>query len=67
MDDISTRCSWDARCTEPCVSGSQYCEDHLLQSQVRAIAPAPSGTLAALIRKANMKGMLKPVSGYAGH
>ena len=60
-------CAWHIPCQEERVSGSTYCEDHLLQTQVRAPRPGPTGTLASLIRKARTQGLLKPVSSYAGN
>ena len=66
-DETIQVCTWDSgSCTQERVSGSEYCEDHLLQSQVQALRPAPMGTLASLIRQAKGAGLLKPVSEYAG-
>ena len=65
-DDVQELCTWPPHCYENRVSGSEYCEDHLIEAQVAARAPAPMGTLAAMIRKAKGKGWLKPVSAYHG-
>lgn len=52
-------------CVEERVSGSDYCEDHMLQHQLAARRPKPMGTLAQLIRGAKAKGLIAPVSsGY---
>ena len=64
MNDL---CAWHVPCSGERVSGSTYCEDHLLQTQVKATRPAATGTLASLIRKARTQGLLKPVSAYAGN
>lgn len=61
-----------AGCSAERVSGSQYCDDHLLEQQVRVSEARereqvqPSGTLADLFRKAKAAGHIAPVSsGYA--
>ena len=59
-------CAWEPHCYESPVNGSKYCEDHLLQSQVRTHQIDSMGSLASLIKKARGKGLLKPVSSYAG-
>lgn len=60
-------CDWPKRCYEVRVSGSKYCEDHLMEAQLKSRIAAPTGTLAALIRKAQGHGLLKPVSSYTGN
>jgi hypothetical protein len=54
-------------CATLCVSGSNYCEDHLIEAQLKARRPAPMGTLAQLIRGAKAKGLIAPVAGGYGH
>lgn len=59
-------------CTTERVGGQLYCDDHLLEQQVRVTeaqsndkAQASGGTLADLIRKAKAAGQIAPVSsGY---
>lgn len=54
-------------CKEPRVSGSPYCEDHIIQAQVaaRRTAAPVVGSLAQLIRNAKKQGLIAPVSsGY---
>lgn len=67
QDDL---CAWrNPRCYESRVSGSEYCEDHVIQAQVTMHQTAgwqPSGDLAADILRALGLGFLKPVSAYTG-
>lgn len=56
-------------CKELRVSGSHYCDDHVLEQQVAASRqPRSTGgsSLASLIRGAKKQGLIKPVSQYAG-
>lgn len=58
-------CAWEAsKCYESRVSGSRYCEDHMIES-ANAARPNVPGNLGDMIRKAKKKGLIKPLpNGY---
>lgn len=58
-------CAWEAsKCYESRVSGSRYCEDHMIESANTARSTGPAD-LGAMIRKARKKGLIKPLpNGY---